>query len=209
MNKLKWSTIPYIWQQTFDEAWESYQEGSRPIGSVIVNQEGEIVARGKSAVFGELSDSVIYHNELAHAEMNAMLKLDNREHKKVNQYVLYTTMEPCPLCFGALYMSGIKNLAYAAKDKYGGSTNLLGTTPYLSRKRVLIEGPVPYLDHLSILLNVYFDLQLGYEKGVQVIEQMAEDYPAAVSLAKKWVNDKRLKDVQSMEEVFEMMIKEI
>ncbi|MFS0861147.1 nucleoside deaminase [Fredinandcohnia sp. 179-A 10B2 NHS] len=115
---MKWSTIPYIWQQTFEEAWKSCQEGSRPIGSVIVNTDGEIVARGKSAVFGELSGSVIYHNELAHAEMNAMLKLDNRVHKKVNQYVLYTTMEPCPLCFGAFYMSGIKNLAYAAKDKY-------------------------------------------------------------------------------------------
>ncbi|WP_449539752.1 nucleoside deaminase [Ferdinandcohnia sp. Marseille-Q9671] len=204
----KWSTIPTTWQQCFQEAWESFQEGSRPIGAVIVNAEDEIVARGKSAVFGELSDTVVSHNELAHAEMNAMLKLDNRIHNKVNKYTLYTTMEPCPLCFGAFYMSGIKNLAFAAKDKYGGSTNLVGTTPYLSRKQIKIAGPIQQLANLSILLNVYFDLKLGYEKGIAVIDMMEEDYPYAVSLAKQWVKEEKLKEYRSLdiEEVYKMMI---
>ncbi|MFT4413707.1 nucleoside deaminase [Fredinandcohnia humi] len=206
-----WSVIPYHWQQCFEEAWKSFQEGSRPIGALIVNTEREIVSRGKSAVFNELSDTVISHNEIAHAEVNALLKIDNRIHKKVNNYVLYSTMEPCPLCFGALYMSGLKNLKYAAKDKYGGSTNLLGTTPYLSRKRIQIEGPIPYLADLSILLSVYFDLELGYEKGIAVIDMMAEDYPEAVGLAFKWVEEKRLGDKQNLtiEKVFEMMIEDL
>ncbi|MFS0861148.1 hypothetical protein [Fredinandcohnia sp. 179-A 10B2 NHS] len=59
------------------------------------------------------------------------------------------------------------------------------------------------------MLNVYFDLQVGYEKGLPVIEQMAEDYPAAVTLAKKWVREERLKDAKSIEEVFEMMVREV
>ncbi|RFB18001.1 nucleoside deaminase [Bacillus sp. HNG] len=200
-----------IWRHCFQEAWRSFQEGSRPIGAVVVNGDGEIVARGKSAVFGELSDSVVFHNELAHAEINALLKIDNRVHTKVNHYTLYTTMEPCPLCFGALYMSGIKNLAYAAKDKYGGSTNLLGTTPYLSRKRIQVEGPIPFLEDLSILLNVYFDLKMGYEKGLAVIEKMKDDYPTAVALASEWWKEDRLKDYQNlqMEEVYEMMLSSV
>ncbi|WP_412899404.1 hypothetical protein [Bacillus sp. 1P02SD] len=79
-----------MWHQCFREAWTSFQEGSRLIGAVVVNADGEIVARGKSAVFGELSDLVVFHNELAHAEIIALLKLDNRVHTKVNKlYALY------------------------------------------------------------------------------------------------------------------------
>lgn len=208
---MNWSDIPYIWQECFKEAWKSFQEGSRPIGAIVTNGEGEIVARGKSAAFAELSDSVISHNELAHAEMNALLKLDNRVHQKVKSYVLYTTMEPCPLCFGAFYMSGIRNLEYAAKDKYGGSTNLKDTTPYLSRKPIKINGPIAYLEDFSILLNVYFDLSIGFSKGDMVQRMMAEDYPRAVELADVWYRQGKLRDYQQLgiEEVFQMMLKDL
>ncbi|MCM3767690.1 nucleoside deaminase [Neobacillus niacini] len=208
---MNWSDIPYMWQECFKEAWSSFQEGSRPIGALITDSEGEIVARGKSATFAELSDSVISHNELAHAEMNALLKLDNRVHQKVNSYVLYTTMEPCPLCFGAFYMSGIRNLEYAAKDKFGGSTNLKDTTPYLSRKPIQINGPIAFLENFSILLNVYFDQMIGFKRGDKVQKLMAEDYPRAVELAGAWFSGQRLKDFQQLEVqgVYEMMLDDL
>jgi tRNA(adenine34) deaminase len=210
-SKVNWSDIPYIWQECFKEAWKSFQEDSRPIGAIVTNDEGEIMARGKSAAFAELSDSVISHNELAHAEMNALLKLDNRVHQKVNSYVLYTTMEPCPVCFGAFYMSGIRNLEYAAKDKYAGSTNLKDTTPYLSRKPIKINGPIAFLEELTILLNVYFDLSRGFTKGDIVQKMMAEDYPRAVELADVWVIEEKLKDYRELEieEVYRMMLREL
>lgn len=208
---MKWSDIPYIWQECFKEAWKSFQEGSRPIGALVTNSKGDIVSRGKSATFAELSDSVISHNELAHAEMNALLKLDNRVHQKVNTYVLYTTMEPCPLCFGAFYMSGIRNLEYAAKDKYGGSTNLKDTTPYLSRKPIKINGPFAFLEDFSILLNVYFERMIGFKKGDKVQVMMAEDYPRAVALAEEWFREERLIDYRQMEiqEVYQMMLEDL
>jgi tRNA(adenine34) deaminase len=208
---MKWSDFPYIWQECFKEAWQSFQEGSRPIGSVIINDQGEIVARGKSATLNELSDSVITHNELAHAEINALLKLDNRVHKEVNSYVLYSTLEPCPLCFGAFYMSGIRNLEYAANDRYGGSTNLKDTTPYLSRKPIKITGPIPILEDLSVLLNVYFDCMIGFQKSDPVQEEMAKDYPEIVALAKEWAKQGKLKDYNKLQiqDIFSMMINSI
>ncbi|MFS0823889.1 hypothetical protein [Bacillus sp. 1P02SD] len=108
-------------------------------------------------------------------------------------------------------MSGNKNLAYAAKDKYGGSTNLLGKTPYLSRKRIQVEGSIPFLDDLSILLKVYFDLKIGYEKGLAVIEIMQDDYPTAVALASECWKEYRLNDYQNLqiEEVYEMMLSSV
>jgi tRNA(adenine34) deaminase len=208
---MKWSEVPSIWQECFNLAWEAFQEGSRPIGAVVINENGDIVSKGKSSTLNELSGSVVFHNELAHAEVNALLKLDNRIHKRVTQYTLYSTLEPCPLCFGAFYMSGIRNLEYAAKDKYGGSTNLKDTTPYLSRKPIKIHGPYPYLEQLSILLHIYFDDMIEFNKKSPVHDAMAKDYPEAVALAKEWVKLGKLKDYQQMkiEEVYDMLMEEL
>lgn len=207
---MKWSEVPSIWQECFNQAWEAFQEGSRPIGAVVINENGDIVSKGKSSTLNELSGSVVFHNELAHAEVNALLKLDNRIHKRVTQYTLYSTLEPCPLCFGAFYMSGIRNLKYAAKDKYGGSTNLKDTTPYLSRKPIKMEGPFPYLEQLAILIHIYFEDMINLDKKSKVHEAMAEDYPEAVALAKEWVKLGKLKDFRQLkiEDVYTMMMAE-
>src|SRR5690554_5195878 len=87
-TKMKWQDIPPVWQECFNVAWQSFQEGSRPIGAVVTDNNGEIIARGKSAAFNELTDCVISHNELAHAEINALLKLDNRIHTARQKYTL-------------------------------------------------------------------------------------------------------------------------
>jgi tRNA(Arg) A34 adenosine deaminase TadA len=207
---MKWSEVPSIWQECFNQAWEAFQEGSRPIGAVVINENGEIVSKGKSSTLNELSGSVVYHNELAHAEVNALLKLDNRVHKKVAGYTLYSTLEPCPLCFGAFYMSGIRKLKYAAKDKYGGSTNLKDTTPYLSLKPIKIEGPFPYLEQLAIIIHIYFEDMINLDRKNIVHDAMAEDYPEVVALAKEWVKLGKLKDYQllKIEDVYNMMMEE-
>lgn len=209
--KINWSEFTSEWKECFQVAWESFQEGSRPVGAIVIDDKGNLISTGKSATFRQLSDTVISNNELAHAEVNALLKLDNRIHKNVNSYVLYSTLEPCPLCFSAFYMSGIRNLSYAAKDKYGGSTNLRGTTPYLSKKPIVIEGPIKYLEQLSILLNVYFDLSVNKEKGKPVLELMSEDYPLIVELAKEWVESDKLKNPQKLkiEDVYGMLIRDL
>jgi tRNA(adenine34) deaminase len=207
---MKWSEVSLIWQECFNQAWEAFQEGSRPIGAVVINENGEIVSKGKSSTLNELSDSVVFHNELAHAEVNALLKLDNRIHKRVTQYTLYSTLEPCPLCFGAFYMSGIRNLKYAAKDKYGGSTNLKDTTPYLSLKPIKMDGPFPYLEQLAILIHIYFEDMINLDRKNIVHDAMAEDYPEAVALAKEWVKLGKLESYQQLkiEDVYNMMSEE-
>lgn len=207
---MNWTDFTIEWKECFRVAWESFQEGSKPVGAIVIDDKGKIVSKGKCATFHQLSDSIISHNELAHAEINALLELDNRIHKAVNSYVLYSTLEPCPLCFSAFYMSGIRNLKYATKDKYGGSTNLKDTTPYLSRKPITIEGPIMYLDQLSILLNVYFDLSIDYKKAKPVHQLMSEDYPEIIKLAEEWVDAERLKDPQKLqiEDVYDLFIKD-
>lgn len=208
---MEWQDIPKVWQECFNEAWQSFQEGSRPIGAVVTNSNSEIIARGKSAAFNGLADCITSHNELAHAEINALLKLDNRIHTARQKYTLFSTMEPCPLCFGAFYMSGIRNLEFAAKDKWAGSTNLKDATPYMSFKPIKVTGPIIYLEQLSIVLNIYFDLRLKNGETNPVSDRMAEDYPEAASLAKLWLAKGKLESPQELkiQDLYQSMMNSI
>jgi tRNA(adenine34) deaminase len=75
-------------------------------------------------------------------------------------------------------------LHYAARDRFGGSTDLMGMTPYLSRKARRIVGPVDGLAGVSIFLNVYRDLEVGQPLDDPVHAAMAQDYPGAVRAAR-------------------------
>lgn len=129
-----WDTLDLPWQAALEMAWEAFCAGTVPIGAVIADANGNIYARGRNRITDiSAPTNQVCGNELAHAEINALLSLTlNREECK--RVALYTTMEPCPLCMGALYMSDVKTVHFAARDPWAGSTNLLGTTPYLSRK---------------------------------------------------------------------------
>ncbi len=79
-------------------------------------------------------------HKLAHAEINALLAV-SLPHDEFRQLAIYTTMEPCPLCMGAIYMAGVRRIYYACRDSYAGSIDMLGSTPYLSRKPIKAFGP--------------------------------------------------------------------
>ncbi len=182
---MDWAELAPVWRTCFELAWDAHLEGSNPIAAVIVDAAGALVCSGKSAVKAELSGVRVSNCEIAHAEVNALLALDNRVHDKTKAsgYTLYVTLEPCPLCFSALYMSDVKRLVFAARDRFGGSTNLLGTTPYLSRKSIDIDGPQSHLEAVSIFLNVYCDVLRGVALPSVVHTELAKDCPSIVRSA--------------------------
>lgn len=96
--------------------------GEVPVGAVIV-RDNKIIARGYNR-------REIDQNGLAHAELMAMQKA----YKKVGSWrledcTLYVTLEPCPMCTGAIINSRIARVVVGAKDPKGGAmggvTNLL------------------------------------------------------------------------------------
>jgi tRNA(adenine34) deaminase len=85
-----------------------------PVGCVIV-KDGKIIARGHN--LRETKNSA-----LAHAEIIAI----NKANKKLGAWrlqdaTLYVTLEPCPMCAGAILQSRIKRVVYGAKDPKMGS----------------------------------------------------------------------------------------
>ncbi|MEM8769821.1 MAG: nucleoside deaminase [Pseudomonadota bacterium] len=207
---MDWGTLSLPWQRCFELAWESHQEGSNPIGAVVADSSGAIMSEGKSAVRGLVTGMVTANCEIAHAEINALLGLDNRQHPKLlaKDYVLYASLEPCPVCFSAFYMSDLQTLRFAAFDGFAGSINLLGTTPYLSRKPRRCLGPEPALETFSIFLNVWHDVSQGLPLDDPVHEAMRSDYPRAVALARETAvaGDPILENAGSVREAYDRFL---
>lgn len=136
-----WDTLDLPWQAALEMAWEAYCAGTIPIGAVVADANGNVVSRGRNRIMDTTaSEGQIFDDMLAHAEINALLTL-NIDQESRHHSALYTTMEPCPLCMGAFYMSSVRTLHFAARDPYAGSVNLLGATPYLSRKPIRVIPP--------------------------------------------------------------------
>jgi tRNA(adenine34) deaminase len=163
-----WETLSTPWQAALEMAWEAYKCGTVPIGAVVADANGNIVARGRNRIHeNNAPEGQVCANELAHAEINALLSL-KLPYKDARHAALYTTMEPCPLCMGALYMSDVKTLYYAARDPWAGSANLLGTTPYLSRKPFKAFAPDnPLLETALIALHTGWQL---FDRTDRVLE---------------------------------------
>jgi tRNA(Arg) A34 adenosine deaminase TadA len=181
-----WAELSHPWQCCIEEAWAAYCAGSVPIGAVVTDAGGHVVSHGRSRN-AELSAEAPYlhNNPLAHAEMNALVSLDYRQHHPPHSCVLYTTTEPCPLCLGAFYMSGVRNLRYASRDPYAGSVNLLGTTPYLQRKPITVAAPERSdLEVLIMALHVERSADWGAGPEDVVLTAWEAVIPRAVQLGR-------------------------
>jgi tRNA(adenine34) deaminase len=91
------------------EAWKAYEKKEVPIGAVLVH-DGRIISRGFNQV-------ELLQDATAHAEMLAITAgaaaIGNW---RLNETILYTTVEPCPMCAGAAILSRVKKIIYGAPD---------------------------------------------------------------------------------------------
>jgi len=184
---LKWSDLAKPWQVCFEEALAGYQAGSFPIGAAVFDSNGSLLARGRNHIFdNHAAPGQVSLNQLAHAELNTLLQIDRRSHD-LHASILYTSLEPCPLCMGAIYMSGIRKIFYGARDSFAGSTDLLGTTPYMTRKNVQAVGPAePVLETIFLGLQVLSEIRRKNASGWLLFETVVGSWkgtcPAAVAL---------------------------
>ncbi|MGH2345303.1 MAG: nucleoside deaminase [Chloroflexota bacterium] len=184
---LRWDTLAGPWQCCLEEAWTAYCMGSIPIGAAITDQHGQVVARGRNRIFEETAPGkLLCGHRLAHAEMNALIALDWRQ-RDPRTHVLYTTTEPCALCIGALRMTGIGEVRYAARDSAAGSIALLDATPFMRRGGLRVAGPIePELEAIIVALHVEFSLRTGhFSRASRVLETWRTTVPRGVALGQE------------------------
>ncbi|MFW6287943.1 MAG: nucleoside deaminase [bacterium] len=202
------------WMKCFEIAWEAYCNGSYPIGALVVNNEGDIISIGRSMQNEEINESqYIVGNKLSHAELNALIQIKQSEHPNINNYTLYTTMEPCPLCFGAFIMSWVRNLKFAARDRYAGATELNEKSGYIKSKQSKIIGPHRLLERIQIAMQTDFILRrandMGKQKSNILIDAWRLDSPDGVKLGEELFETDKLqiwkKENYSFEEVYDKL----
>ncbi|MBQ6381807.1 MAG: nucleoside deaminase [Clostridia bacterium] len=130
-------------------AQEAAQEEEVPIGAVVVC-DGEIVGTGRNR--RERGKNALYHAEIEAID-NACKTLGGWRLHKCD---LYVTLEPCPMCTGAIINARIKTLIYGASDPKAGSTGSvtnLFEMPY-NHKPEVIAGVMA--DESRALLQEFF-----------------------------------------------------
>ena len=103
----------HFMKKALEEAKYAFFKNEVPVGCVIVN-ENEIISRSSNMV-------ELLNDSTAHAELIAITSAQNSlNNKNLDGCILYTTLEPCLMCHGAIYWSKINTIVYGASDEKRG-----------------------------------------------------------------------------------------
>ena len=103
----------YFMKKAFEEANYAFYKDEVPVGCVIV-YENEIISKSSNMV-------ELLNDSTAHAELIAITSAQNfLNTKNLNKCILYCTLEPCLMCFGACIHARIDRLIFATEDQKSG-----------------------------------------------------------------------------------------
>ena len=137
------------------EAKKAYRKKEVPIGAVIV-RDNKIIARGHNQ--REKS-----HLATGHAEIIAI----QRANKKLGSWrldscTIYVTIEPCPMCAGAIIQSRIKQVVYGAADtKSGSHTSIINLFDLPFNHKVVVEKGIMEKECSSIITSFFKEIRNG------------------------------------------------
>lgn len=133
----------------------SLDKGSVPIGALIVDMDGNILAQGHNEI-------KISHDPTAHAEVVCMRQANEKIIKSLNPTgtFLYTTLEPCFACGFFITRTNIQNVVWALNDPYKGGVDFLKSTEKLQKDfnniKLLAEPIEEYKNRSKELMKKYY-----------------------------------------------------
>ena len=108
----------FYMEEALKEAAEAYRLGEVPIGAVVV-RNGTVVGRGHNM-------REKWQDPTAHAEVIAIRDACSQVGGwRLTESTLYVTIEPCPMCAGAMVLARLPRLVYGAQDFKGGAVDSL------------------------------------------------------------------------------------
>ncbi|WP_227940137.1 tRNA adenosine(34) deaminase TadA [Alkalihalobacillus deserti] len=143
-NHEKWMELALV------EATKAEQLGEVPIGAIIVKDD-EVIASAHNR-------REMDHQALAHAEL-AVIKeaCEKLQNWRLLDCTLYVTLEPCPMCAGAIVQSRIDTVVYGAKDPKAGCAGTLMNLlkePQFNHQSTVISGCLE--EECSTILTLFF-----------------------------------------------------
>lgn len=137
-------------QQALREAEKAFDLDEVPIGCVIVKDD-TVIAKGHNLT-EQLRDAT------AHAEMMAITAASSAlESRYLEDVTLYATIEPCPMCAGAIMLSRIPRLVFGAYDAKAGACGTLYNIPEDARLNHRVQVIAGILDaECAGIMQQYF-----------------------------------------------------
>jgi len=142
--------------RALDQARAAADAGEAPIGAVLVDGEGEIVAAAGNA-------PISTHDPTGHAEIRVLRegaqKLGNY---RLSGTTLYVTLEPCAMCAGAISHARVQRLVIAASDPKGGAVwhgPKFFEQPTCHWRPEIVQGP--FVEEAGRLLKDFFKMRRG------------------------------------------------
>ena len=134
------------------EARAALAEGEAPIGAVAV-RGGAVVGRGHNR-------RIALRDPTAHAEMMCLRDLGARDGLRcdLSAVTIYSTLEPCAMCSGAMIHYRVRGCVYGERDVLLGAAG--SAFDILARSRVMVTGGVLRAECRALLLK-FFAKQLG------------------------------------------------
>lgn len=133
-----------------DQARRAYDEGEVPVGAVVV-VDGRIVGRGHN-------ETERQKDPTAHAEILAIgAACRSLRVPRLTEGTIYVTMEPCPMCAGAIVLARLRRLVYGCVDSRAGYCGTLGNIaddPRLNHRVAVASGVKG--DECAALVSSFF-----------------------------------------------------
>ena len=139
-------------QQAIELAREASNFNDVPVGALIVNEQGEVLATGQNLREKD-------NDPTAHAEMVAIKNIGNKiGNWRLDDLTLVVTLEPCVMCAGAIAQSRMKRLVYGAFDEKAGAVGSIWDVirdPRALTKVEVVSGVLA--DECAVLLKDFFN----------------------------------------------------
>ncbi len=140
-------------QRALTEAEKAYNEGEVPVGAVIV-KDGEVIAASHNMREQK-------QNTLSHAEIEAInIACQKLNSWRLDECELYVTLEPCPMCTGAIINARIKTVIFGAYDsKMGAMDSVINLCDYPFNSKPEIYGGIMEDECLALIQNFFKKLR--------------------------------------------------
>jgi tRNA(Arg) A34 adenosine deaminase TadA len=175
-----WDALEPPFRRAVELAWESFRAGSLGIGAVITDDAGAVVVEGRNRLFEQPSpDAPLAGSTLAHAELDALSRV--RWRQVVDGHVLWSSLEPCLQCAGAIRFSGIARVRYLCDDPIcDGLHRLPEISPFVATGWPAVEGPAP--TPLSTL-GIVFPMHVAqFWEPDALLPHWLERFPATIEM---------------------------
>lgn len=122
-------------------AWEGWCAGTLPVGAVVTDAAGTVVAAERGRMFGSApGPGRLAGCAIAHAEINTLAQLPVAGQRP--DHTLHVSLEPCLMCVGAAGMAALGRLRFLGADPYAGASRHYRRTPHLDELPLRVDGPV-------------------------------------------------------------------